>query len=116
MTVNSSVSMLMDPIVATVKKDMPSTAMEERVVFPVVVTTQPAVAASIPLAGQPTTLWTSAASGTYTQKTLPPTISYPSPWTSPVMACTGVLLVPQTTYSFMMEARLLQHHWVSSVF
>jgi hypothetical protein len=112
---SSSVSTVMDLMAVTVKRAMPSTVMEEHAGFPVVGTTQPTMAASTLLAGQPTTLWTSAASGTSTQKTPPQTISYLSPSTT-ALEYTGVLLVARTTCSFTMEAQLQQHHWVSFVF
>ena len=104
---SSSVSTVMDLMAVTVKRAMPSTVMEEHAGFPVVGTTQPTMAASTLLAGQPTTLWTSAASGTSTQNPPPQTLSSLSPSTTPTMAYTEQLHARETISSFMMVAPLL---------
>ena len=107
---SSSVSTLMDLMAVTVKRAMPSTVMEERAAFPAVGTTQQTVAASTLLAGQTTTLSTSAASGTSTQKTPPLTLPSLSPSTTQTMAFTEQLRARETISSFMMETPLLPHY------
>ena len=116
MAVNRFASTLMDPTLATARRGMVSTVMGGHAGYPVGVTTQPTMAASILLAGPHTTLSTSAVSGTSVQQTPPQTQSSLSPLILQVMEFMEEIHVQQTIFGFMMETLPVVDPWAPSVF